>query len=420
MLMQDLVQKIKIEYNIDVDKFLELYKQGYSRKEIAEILETTEWNVRQVSTLLGLRMKKRYRVADYEYLITQLKNENGDISLIDEFKKDIEILNEELLKKNKALIKCRDEKRILNKQIRDITKNEVNFNKFLKLIKEEINNVEWEVKYGINVPIKSKDGLTLICLSDLHLGNLVKSELVGNLNEFNFEIAFNRIKKVFLEALEYENKYLKVVILGDILQGIIHDSKENAEFPVVKVLVEFVNKFSSLLLNIYTEFDEVEIILTNSNHSRLTQEISFNNKSYDFDYLIYEMLKQTLKPFKINVKYDLSGYNLIDLKNGKFALAFHGDTIRNYNPSNTNSLLQIIQLSKQMFNVEPYLVLSGHTHKYMSALLPNGGKAITCGSLIGMDNYAFNSGFIPEKPSQIILNIDKKGKIEEKLVVFDN
>ena len=67
MLIQDLIQKIKIEYGIDVDKFLELYKQGYSRKEIAEILETTEWNVRQVSTLLGLRMKK-----DIELLIMNI------------------------------------------------------------------------------------------------------------------------------------------------------------------------------------------------------------------------------------------------------------------------------------------------------------------------------------------------------------
>jgi hypothetical protein len=209
---------------------------------------------------------------------------------------------------------------------------------------------------------------------------------------------------------------LHIVILGDILQGIIHNNDLIGEQPTVKALVDFVKVFVENINDISYNFQDIEVTLTNSNHSRLQEKPVYHKKTFDFDYIIYEFLNSLL-PIKVN--YDRSGYNLINLPNKRYAFAFHGDTLRKYNPLNISEVIKAMEICRQVFNKEPHLLLNGHFHQYCSTLLPNGGKAVSVGTIMGMDSYAFNSGFVNTPPSQVILEYNNLGEcISERVVTF--
>ena len=418
--MRNLIVKLEKQYKFDTNEFIELYKAGYTKEEIAEKLDITEHQIKIIGAALGLRFAKKYRQGDMKLLEDAISSsDEPNKKVVIDLVEDVELLSEQLAKTNKSLVTCRDNNTALRKQIREFTREENYTEKIIKTMKDELENIKvLEPKRVVNLPEKTNE-LCILTLSDLHVGNLTELEDVGGINQYNFEVFSKRLTKMFEETMKSRSKNLHIVVLGDVLQGIIHNNDMLGEEPVVKMLVKFVELFSELVLMIYSYFNDVRITFTNSNHSRLNDKPVYNKKTYDFDYLIYEFVKNKLTDIQVN--YDISGYNLIELPNNKYGFCFHGDTVRRYNPLNMSEVIKVMQICKQVFNVEPELLLNGHFHQYCSTLMPNGGKAISVGTMMGMDNYAFNSGFVNTPPSQVILEYNELGEcISERVIILDN
>jgi len=416
--MKEIIKRIEEHYNIKVDDFLELYELGYSRDEIAEQLSIGVMPVRQIGASLGLRFKKKHRSTDLDILKRRLESEED---LVIQLTNDLEFMNEKALKLHKSLIKCRDENNFLRKQVRLSAREE----KVLEEIREELKKIiEVKIEPVIvehNSPYYIPNGLNLVVLSDLHIGAKVEKENVGDMNEFNYDIAIKRIDAVFdkLLKMSYQSENLTIAILGDIFDGIIHGSQLIAEMPVTKAIAQFSAYIVAKVKSLSKAYKNIKLEIISGNHERLFDDPVVIHKPYDFSHIFFELVKTQLNDI-VEINYAFKGYHKIELPNNKWAFAFHGDMNRGYSPLKETEILKAMQLAKQVFDIEPYLILSGHLHKYMKTMLPNGGFAIGVGSLMGTNQYSYNNGWLAAIPSQVILFLNEKGEIEkEKVVNFD-
>jgi len=414
--MQDKIKYIEETYKINVGEFIELYKDKIGRKQMSEILGIGEHTVRSIASILGLRLKQKHREADYQAFL-KAQDKPIDKELID----NLELTQKELYKLNKSLQKQRDINNLLRKQLRFAVREE----NAIDAIKEAINELPIKIIeiHPVNINFENNvDGVTIINISDEHIGALVNE--VGIANYYNFEVAQKRIKKLIKETISSPlvSKKLIINFLGDSFDGLIHDSHLVAEMPVMEAVYKYANFISGVLLSLDKAFESVEVNLVPANHHRLTDDQKTNKKGFDLTFIFVELLKAITKDSKINIKYHISGYGLFTISDTyeKYGLIQHGDIDRKYRVTNEVSVLKVLQAHK-IGCVEPILLLllSGHLHKYEKVLLPNGGYAISVGSLMGQNEYAKNSGYLEYPPSQVILYYNKQGElISEKVVIF--
>ncbi len=414
--MKEIVSRIKEQYDIDLDKFLKLYELGYNREEIAEALNLGVFQVRTIAASLGLRLKKKFRSVDLDMLKRRLENEDD---LVIKLSQDLEYANNKLLSLNRSIVKYRDENNLLRKQQRLLIR-EQNF--IGKITKEIVKNVE-KINFPepkINTKNYHPDGLNLIVLSDLHIGAKVSKEEVGELNSYNYKIALQRIHKVVIANLGMprQSDNLTILILGDIFDGIIHDSYLIAEMPVTKAVAQFSSYVIELLYSLSKAYKTIKLEIISGNHDRITDRPTITHKNFDFAHLFYEIVKQGVNQLNnVKITYGFKGYHLIDLPNNKKGFVFHGDMNRSYHPCKESEVLKAMTLCKQLYNVEPELLLSGHIHRYHKTLLPNGGYAITVGSLLGTNQYSYTNGWLNAIPNQVILFYNEFGELEKEKVV---
>ena len=414
--MKEIINRIKEQYNIDLDKLIELYELGYNREEMAEHLDLGVFQVRTIAASLGLRFKKKFRSTDLDVLKRRLENEDD---LIIKLTQDLDYANKKLLSLNKSVIKYRDENNLLRRQERLLVREQNLIEKITTKILNNLGTIELK-PIEINKDNYVPKGMNLIVLSDLHIGAKVDKEEVGDTNVYNYNIAIERINKVINSCvnLSKQSDNLTIAILGDIFDGAIHNNYLIADMPVTKAIAQFSKYMIFTLKALSKAYKNIKVEIISGNHDRLTDEPTIIHKNFDFAHLFYEIVKQGVNQVNnLQVNYGFKGYHLIDLPNNKKCFAFHGDMNRSYSPCKESEVLKLMALCKQVYNVEPSLLLSGHIHRYMKTLLPNGGYAITLGSLLGTNQYSYTNGWLAAIPSQIVLFYNEFGELEKEKVV---
>ena len=125
------------------------------------------------------------------------------------------------------------------------------------------------------------------------------------------------------------------------------------------------------------------------------------------------MLKRLFKGNRrVNFTISKTGYNLIPV-NGTNLLAFHGDTVRGYNPLSANSRSNIQDMCLALFDVNARHFFSGHTHTAVSVQNQYKGWNIVSGCLPGSNEYGLQNGFTPIQTSQCAFFIESDGSIED-------
>jgi len=408
---------IEKHYGVSVDEFVVKYKEGLSRKELANYFGKTEFVIRTIAGLLGLRLKKRFRNQDY---LSYVEKEEGKKEILSDILRENEVLSDSVYKLNKQLQYYKDQNLLLRKQIREKVRVENIYDAIVDELKQCVSNVELNVtEYDCVREFNNANGSSIICLSDLHIGAKVESKDVAEQNEYNFEIAKQRIDKLFniFMSAPYASYKVKVVLLGDIFDGIIHGSDLVAEMPVMEAVSEFAKYMASKIQTLLVNGFIVEVYGVTGNHERMTDVQQFYKKGFDFTYIFFELLKVFLKEYK--VEYFYSGHGLFEIVDDVYAFIFHGDIDRTYKAFNEQAQLKAIANCKNIYGVEPKLILNGHWHQYNKSMMYNGGYAISVGSLMGTNSYSYNTGYLNFIPSQTILFYDKDGElISEKVVLF--
>ena len=313
-------------------------------------------------------------------------------------------IEDQKLELEKEKIRIRDQRRFLNKSLREMARLE-NLEDYLKETVEEFEPIELD---NVKKNKKDSDKELLVGLNDWHIGMSINSKF----NTFNKEIAIERLSKLqqktMDKVLKEDIQTIHIANLGDLIHGLIHvstrvSSEENTIEQVITAS-EMVKGFIKPFLDLGIQVEYYNIC---GNHSRIVANKSESGgEEESFEKLILTIVDTAFSRYS-NYNSTGSEFGMIEvnIKNEKVVLA-HGHLDKGNG---------IVNKLPQMLGYPPTLVLTGHFH---SELIKDYGVTthIISGALCGSDDYATNLR-LAGKPSQKMLVITDDG-IEENNTIY--
>lgn len=365
------LQKLNKEIDLDWMEIVELLNLDCS----ADHLRKTAYGMKETYDYFNNKTKEMIAQEEYEKLM------------------------EKELKIKKEKVKLNDLKAQLNKQIRELARKE-NLGEILEKKLEELNmqpriiNDEYKQRVTSN-----RDMVCLI--SDIHYG--IKT--TNALSPYDSDICKQKmnylVDKTIKFSLENDIDKLYVLILGDEISGLIHNTTrlEQRE-DVISQVIEVSELLYEAIVKLANSLPFVVVGLAQGNHSRVMADKKDSLEQENFTRLIREFLKLRLANISnvilLENKFDESiieinirGYNLIGL---------HGQ----------NDKLTNVSKLTEMFDKKIDYVCFGHYHN-AKEFESNKTEVIVNGCFSG-DDYSKRLRLY-NKPIQKLLLFDDTGKI---------
>ncbi|NDG19100.1 MAG: hypothetical protein EB117_12620 [Betaproteobacteria bacterium] len=257
---------------------------------------------------------------------------------------------------------------------------------------------------------KSRVAIPTAFLSDLHLDEVVRPEQVNFVNDYNREIAENRLRLFFEHVTTLSREYLYGIkydglvlpLGGDLFSGIIHEELvETNAGTIFESLLYWAEPMASGIRHMADVFGRVFLPCVVGNHGRRQRKPHAKNRPQDnFDWFFAHLLAKLLSgdkrlTFAISPAAD-QPYTVYSTR----YLLTHGDQFRG--GSGIAGMLSPLLLGdarkRERENAvkRPYdYLIMGHWHQlaFLRGLIING-------SLKGYDEYAYISNFRYEPPRQ--------------------
>lgn len=290
--------------------------------------------------------------------------------------------------------------------------------KIFKISKNTVTPPKWLTKKS---KPKSKM-IPTIFASDWHYGEVVYGNQVGHVNEYNLEIADERIKNLVNNSLDIlfnhlaNPKYEGLVfpLGGDMFSGDIHEelAKTN-EMPMLPTVLRLAGRLAWAIEVFADHFGRVHVPVVTGNHGRTTRKPAYKNRSWEnLDWLLGMLLAVKFKndhriTFQISdgpdCRYTIYGHRYLLTHGDQFpggggiigaiGPVLQGDSKKRTKESQKGSAYDTL--------------ICGHFHQFFSSK-----KAIINGSLKGYDEYADQHNFSYEEPSQALwLTHPKRGAL---------
>lgn len=413
--------------NIDVEEIVSQYEKLESVESIAQSIGRNHYEVQKVLLALQLRRKKKHRLEDARVFRLQLLDASGDsevahaVGMVKDMTQEIDYLHNKLDSAEAKFNKANFELKRLRRNAKDISSIETLEADVLEAFNDYCSNSHLVLKEHIYVPINTskalvpKDGLIAI-YGDTHYGEVVSKAEVSS-NEYNYLIAQARIEKFVDNVLMYprQSSNLVLVDLKDTIKGVIHGGIYTSEGSFIASIMKAVELNVQLYSTLAAVYDNVKVVSTGSNHER-TQDIIIASKKYlDYGRLIDNFVALQLTAMgitNVTIQTTDNGYNMFNV-NGANIVAFHGDTLRKYNPADANqrSLLQDFCFSE--ISVPYRHAINGHGHQFIMVHNQYNGVSIQNGTLVGSNEYGVQSGFRSITPSQTVCFVESTGQIQD-------
>jgi predicted phosphodiesterase len=419
MTLNTKVRELEDSLLVDMEAFMDVYKDGLQFIDIAERLDISLVTVYKVTDTLNLPEKKKKRAEAYVKYIIELNmspDENGDVSATT----TEDYVTHKLSIASRALQRSRDENNFLRSQIREETRKAATDERALDLIHTISKGYE---PHDIHIHTHHVDSeyykeyTSCLLLSDIHAEEVVSSKDVGLNNEYNWDIMTDRLDYLFetwLNSYRGEDNG-KLFILGDVISGIIHNSLENTSKPTAEALAELAKTISSWVATLASVFISFDIYFVSGNHERLSEKIKAANKGFDFGYLFAQILKAQVGLYP-NVTMNISTTGLVTAKVGdKVIGGHHGDQFRGSHTDNRTHTIQ--KAFKSTLDADVDHIFQGHTHRFMVTNTDT-GVSVCNASVIGVNAYGHVSGWSKIRPSQTIVTFDPKGECENIQQVY--
>jgi hypothetical protein len=417
--MTNLIQDLTARYGVNMVEYLTLYKNGHSRDDMAEALGCSVPTVRLIATLLHLRLKRKFRDMDLANLERKIANNdsNPDADILEA---QLDTAISQLTKAEKQAKKLNIENAVLRRKLEAKKAQEVKTERFddfvernAELLCQFINGPELVV-LPLKAPERQFEGLC-VCLADCHIGSVVKPEEVGDVNEFNYDVAKHRLGVLAHSVLDFpkQSEMVSIILGGDLIEGCIHGSIDTAEESFVESVLKASQMLYTFVKIMAENYKVVEVLAVTGNHGRIKENITFDKKFADYEYLVVKTIEQMLETNgvgNVEINFSKSGYFLHEI-NKTNLLIFHGDTQRSFNISNAKSLSELQTFCLSTFGKPFNHTISGHWHQAKTVSTAY-GTSIQTGSLVGVNHYSFHSGFSPQKASQPIFFIEENGDID--------
>jgi len=258
------------------------------------------------------------------------------------------------------------------------------------------------------------DRILTLVLSDLHIGSDISADETGSLDFGRVEEA-RRLAAIVKQVCSYKRLHrstteLNVLLLGDIIQNLLHDPRAGAN------LTEQFERALSLLLQALmvfsTEFKKVTVRCSPGNHGRNISRHhgrAVNEKWDSVENNLYLALKYATSHVKnIDFVIPKTPYVTFDVF-GKKAFATHGDTV--INPGYPGKAIRIGAIENQINRInanlkdsdEYSLFIVGHVHTASITHMSNGAVMVTNGPMVPVDAYAVSIGLFECQTGQYLI-----------------
>ena len=402
----------------DFNQFIYEFEAGMSRDKMCNKFKITEMILRKFVYSLGLNFVKSKRLASVKELHQKLALESGEnLNLVDDLESELEKYVGKTEQLYKSLTLVRDENARLRKGLRKEARidnlSEVLLTKFEHQLDSIIIQNTPYVLPNLNKATQ-REGLVLV-LGDAHWGSNETKEECGS--NYNFDVAERRLNYMVEKTLTnpLQSQDLKVIELLDITKGLLHSSEYLSEGGITGAMLKIVEVYSEVYAKVSGKYNNIDVIVTNSNHDRTTQWVSSHMKWDNFGIMVYKMIEMLLKAKGVNnitFKYTMKEHHLININSANIFVT-HADAIRSYKAHSQAERAKVQAICLGMFGTHYKHMICGHQHQSIAASNEYGGYNIVNGTLVGNSTYGVSNGFASLQPVQTILFIDDKGDIEQ-------
>ena len=252
----------------------------------------------------------------------------------------------------------------------------------------------------------------MLCLSDLHIGQLIKPIDVDNANEYNEEVIAARLGQVLEQVRALENKdVLHVFMLGDLVHGDLPNKQDfilSQEYGIVRQTLRATHLLKNFFIALLEEFNTVEVYAVSGNHGRLPNKSKMPNiqRSENFDWMTVELLQDIFADNnRLNLRNSEGFYSVFEIRGARFAIT-HGHQFGAGLYGDAKNIFQNINI---MYSPDKSLdvIVYGHFHHFNAQELPHHKKVIGVGSLVGADPFARNDLMKSSVPSQALLKFEQ-------------
>lgn len=318
---------------------------------------------------------------------------------------------EYILKEEKEIKKMKQEAHDLRKLLEHSeSKNQTS--EELKNLIHELNNTEFDKtpSWVLKPSSKTKMGIPVLQISDVHYDEVVFKDQVNGLNAYNHVIANKRLNHTFYQATNLLLNHFKepvydglvLILNGDLLSGNIHEElRENNDQPIFKSLVSLEEILVKNIKALADNFKKIFVVGQVGNHGRMDKKPRCKNAVYDnYEWLLlHHIAKQFADDDRVTVNVPDSFETIYEIYNRRF-LQMHGDAIQ-YQGGVGGILVPIMRhwnkrQEKWSAVGKPFDVLIlGHFHQKI--MLDN---IIVNSCVKGFDEFSLKMGFKYERPTQ--------------------
>lgn len=314
-------------------------------------------------------------------------------------------------------------KKIFNEEKSSIRKEADKLIEENKLLKDERDVLLALKKQVHTIVIKpsvrggSSEAVAVVLLSDFHLGETVVGSTINGLNEFNPEIAEQRVIKCFqsiarlLEIFGRDIPIKKVIIMlgGDFISNQIHDElmETNSMRPIEEAIFAQRLLASGIKFLLHETHQEYLFVCKSGNHGRITRKPrNASEAGNSIEYMMYCTLAQMFSAEKrTSWNVETSYHTYVDVF-GMTLRFHHGHNIRYFGGIGGLTIPCNKAIAQWNNAKKADIDLFGHFHSAF-----DGGIFLCNGSLIGYNAYAVSIKAPYEKPKQMMFLIDnKRGK----------
>lgn len=346
--------------------------------------------------------RKRYQAAKkfYDGCFSKMRS--------NEYSDKLEEQRRELEKQRQKLYATKTE---YTRQVRQQSRFEL----FYENVADEIKMLDVPDFVGLDYSVNNKE--YILSIADIHAG----ANFITETNKYSFEEVTNRFNKLLNDTIifikEHQLKYIKVLCLGDDIQGILRlsdlqlneSSVVKATVFVAKTIANFLNELSK-----YCYIDYYHCPTSNHSQTRPLGTKASEIASEDVEYIICNYIKDVLiNNDRISVNTNF-GYEYIEIPIFNFkTIAMHGHTIKNI-----DNALKDLTYHKKTFYTTVFLA---HYHAakmgVVGEMSDTDCEVIVCPSFIGSCPYS-NSLLKGAKPSCCIFGYDEKYGHTETYKIF--
>ena len=372
----------------DMEKILKILKKFWGKKSYAEIAAMTG------QTADAVRKMGRH----YGLPAVKLNKQNSKLTPQQEIERDVVLgnLHKETKQTKKKYEVVADENQTLKAVI-----------EAFKVVKD-LNS--FSIKRG-NSGAKN-EATAVAVLSDIHFEETVHPENVNGENEYNPQIAKERLEKFFVNVVKLINdrkqkseiRTLVLALLGDLINGQLREeAMENNSLLPMDALLAVGEVISSGIRYILANTDVKMMIPCHiGNHSRITKKVHVATEAGNsLEYVLYHSLAREFKgESRVEFFISRSYHSFLDVCGYK--IRFHHGHAMKYNGGVGGIYASVNKAIAQWNKIRQVdLDVFGHYHQFR-----DGGNFICNGSVIGFNEFAnwIKADF--EKPKQAFFLID--------------